>query len=378
MSHFTVLVIGQNPEKQLAPFNEQDELYMSFIDKTKSAKKSFETETCSEFFCESNSSWGQEIPKNMYKQLKASSKNEEIEIHVEKNAFSYYKENSKYRGYYTLKNGKRCKGSQWFKVTKILETQHPDKKICFEGKIKIKKINPPKKILLKNKYKTFESFCEKWHGYKSNNGKWGYFSNKNAKWDWYSLGGRWTGNFKLKPKKEGIIGTSGHMTSSAKIGYCDSALKKDIDFEAIRNEKEKEASELYDNVMNVIGNTKPTTPWNEIRENHKDNIEKARKIYNGQKRIKTWIKSSYSKQLSPLLDIDQFNMSKKEYLKNARDEAICTFAVLKDGKWYEKGEMGWWGCVSNEKEQKNWGEEFNKLINGIQDDTLLSIYDCHI
>lgn len=55
-----------------------------------------------------------------------------------------------------------------------------------------------------------------------------------------------------------------------------------------------------------------------------------------------------------------------------------TFAVLKDGKWYERGEMGWWAIVSNEISEKKWQTEFKKLIDKLPDDTLLSVFDLHI
>lgn len=57
---------------------------------------------------------------------------------------------------------------------------------------------------------------------------------------------------------------------------------------------------------------------------------------------------------------------------------IKVLAVIKDGKWYERGEMGWWGIVSNEKPEEQWDQEFKTLINDLTDDTLISIYDCHI
>lgn len=62
----------------------------------------------------------------------------------------------------------------------------------------------------------------------------------------------------------------------------------------------------------------------------------------------------------------------------ANFEELTTFAVLKDGKWYEKGEMGWWAIVSNQKEEDQWDSELKKLVEGLPDDTLISIYDCHI
>ena len=65
----------------------------------------------------------------------------------------------------------------------------------------------------------------------------------------------------------------------------------------------------------------------------------------------------------------------QEGLENAE---IVTFAVVKDGEWYERGEMGWWGIVSDEKDTEVWNNQFNKLLNDLPEDTLLSMYDCHI
>ena len=55
-----------------------------------------------------------------------------------------------------------------------------------------------------------------------------------------------------------------------------------------------------------------------------------------------------------------------------------TFAILKDGRWYERGKMGWWACVADEKDPVKWDAEFWKLIDQTSDDTLLSVVDCHI
>lgn len=40
--------------------------------------------------------------------------------------------------------------------------------------------------------------------------------------------------------------------------------------------------------------------------------------------------------------------------------------------------MGWFGCVSDAKSDDEWHAEVKKLIDVIADDTLISIYDCHI
>jgi len=59
-------------------------------------------------------------------------------------------------------------------------------------------------------------------------------------------------------------------------------------------------------------------------------------------------------------------------------DEIRTFAVLKDGEWFERGSMGWWGMVSDEKPDEEWETQFKNLLDGLPDDTLISIYDCHI
>ena len=59
------------------------------------------------------------------------------------------------------------------------------------------------------------------------------------------------------------------------------------------------------------------------------------------------------------------------------DEIVC-FALLKDGKWYERGQMGWWAIASDEKPDDVWDAEFKKLVSELPDDTLITIVDCHI
>lgn len=41
---------------------------------------------------------------------------------------------------------------------------------------------------------------------------------------------------------------------------------------------------------------------------------------------------------------------------------ICFAIVTPDGKWHERGGMGWWGMVSNEKEEKEWKKELEALL----------------
>lgn len=60
-----------------------------------------------------------------------------------------------------------------------------------------------------------------------------------------------------------------------------------------------------------------------------------------------------------------------------RDQA-WTFAVLKHGAWLERGEMGWWGIVSNEETPEDWDEAYRIVLASIRPDQHVWIVDCHI
>jgi len=59
-------------------------------------------------------------------------------------------------------------------------------------------------------------------------------------------------------------------------------------------------------------------------------------------------------------------------------DELKTFAVLKDGEWYERGKMGWWGITTNEMDETSWDKEIVEFLRDLPDYTLISIYDCHI
>lgn len=51
--------------------------------------------------------------------------------------------------------------------------------------------------------------------------------------------------------------------------------------------------------------------------------------------------------------------------------------VTPDGRWFEKGEMGWWAIVSNAKDKDAWEEEFRKAVEKYGDANV-TVVDCHI
>lgn len=315
MSHFTVLVIGNNPEKQLQPFHEYEctgikDEYVIGVDRT-----------------EEVNDWLSEV---LYVGKKEGEYDYEYNEEAACKAFTAFEKMSR---------------SDYFNLT------HCD----------------------------IDKEAREWFGYNKNDNKWTQFTNPNKKWDWYQLGGRWAGFFKVKnTEAEVVVGNHGFMGEPAQDGHGDQLLKKDIDFEYMRNTAIEKAEQKYTYAMRIFGDTPANTAWEEIRGANSGDIDNAKKIYWAQPRCVVWQSKMGDKDFpfgyhsSP----DDFLISKDEYLKNASDSAISTFAVVKDGQWYERGKMGWWAMVSDEK--SNWNEEFSKLLDSVPDDTLLSVYDCHI
>lgn len=237
-------------------------------------------------------------------------------------------------------------------------------------------------------YPTFDELYKNkggnWNGntWSKQGNKWVKIStyNPNSKWDWYQLGGRWTGFLKLKEGTNGVVGEPSLISERrAKPGYVDVAAKKDIDFEGMKNLAGEKASKEYDEVMSLIGHTEPNTPWSDFVkrvENKEISIDVARKEYHAQPRLVE--ASKHKEKLGYFFEADEYLVSKEKYVEDARNSAITTFAVLKDGVWYEKGKMGWFAMVSDEQEQGDWNKKINELIDSVDDDTLISIYDCHI
>ena len=237
-------------------------------------------------------------------------------------------------------------------------------------------------VLFKEKYETFDDFMKDWTGYSKDpkSGEYGYWENPNAQWDWYSVGGRWTGFFKLKSEafesKEYNIGVSGVSGNLPKEGWADQTYKKNIDFEGMRKDAKIEAGEYYNKIARVCGGKIPKLEyiWEEVLKMKDMSIEEKRELYHKQKSVLEFRKAI--KDVDMWADLADFQISREKYMQNAKDGAILTFAVLMNEEWYERGEMGWWAIVVNEKD--NWKEEYSKLLGSINDNELLTVVDCHI
>jgi len=405
MSHFTITITGQ-PETfndQMAPFAEQEVRpeFLQFKDKEDEYRKEYDTETRSEFYCSSSCSHGLVVNERVFAILRGLKPGAIRTISFDKNDLDTGHSFRLHHYYHIgLINPKGYPKEQiWVKVAEIVETNY-DPDTCFEGIIKVEVVSPPREISFKETYATFESFMKEWHGLNGpdeKTGRYGYWSNPNAQWDYWQIGGRWAGHWLIKPEFQHLYSDSTpefswEWTSDergrkemqdmiAEGRRVDSAYKGHIDFEKMMNDRAEKAAKQYDFVWkNIIKDTPENEPWGKKFWDR----EGGREEYHEQPRVKAW--STFLQENRALCEeigldmwgssIEEFNVSRENYINKCRLAVISTFAFLHEGKWAARGEMGWWACVSNE--QEDWDETYKKILDTLPDNTLLTVLDCHI
>lgn len=251
MSHFLTLVIGEEPEEQLAKYDESLKL-----------------------------------PLHLYKTKEQliSERREEIERYKKGYYDVFLADPEEYRAKYRKEHVDYVEHEFPKKLAWTDEQMYEDAVSGFRMDAEDEDENEESEVVLRKDGSV-------WHVY-----------NDDAKWDWYVIGGRYAGRLRLKDK-----------TQKAYLYYPD-------------------YPRLYD----------------------REDLEHLKKLkaegYCDQARVK-----------------DISNLSE-----------ISCFAVVKDGKWYERGKMGWWGVVTERKDPDKWGAELKKLLENLPPDTLLTMFDCHI
>jgi hypothetical protein len=162
-------------------------------------------------------------------------------------------------------------------------------------------------------------------------------SNDDAKWDWYKTGGRWAGFFQVKAGATAERGEDGLMGAHNSKEGADVLKVKDIDWDAMDADTKKQRAEYYDE--EIAKEVKDRSIWADNRD-------------------------------------EVINMTRDQYINQPISHV--TFAVLHDGKWYERGQMGWFACVSDEKPTEQWDAEFRKLLDSLDPETEITVVDCHI
>lgn len=143
--------------------------------------------------------------------------------------------------------------------------------------------------------------------------------NPQSRWDWYSVGGRW-GKHPI-PLKDGSSAVECPVS--------------EIDFGVDQEE--------YDNAIKR---------WSELTETDENGLLKSE-----------YFKIRYK-------DAETFARLQSQFSTHA--------IVTPDGKWTEKGKMGWFAyCSATPEEEREWDENYEALVSEYKD-YVATFVDCHI
>lgn len=196
-------------------------------------------------------------------------------------------------------------------------------------------------------------------------------TNPNSKWDWWVEGGRWSGRLLLKNGSR-----------------ADSALAQDIDFDTMAVRATEKATEEFDQYCEkYLKFEEGFVQWAKVRdEMFPGEIDLARNFFNAQPLIE-----EYRKEVPHFwlfgVGPESFGAGTEFSVEERKQScitlavfgSISTYAVVKDGQWQAKGEMGWFGMSSNESSESDWSRKFMEVFKqALDENQLITIVDCHI
>jgi len=325
MSHFLVVVVGDNVDEQLKPYNEQDEEY-----------------TVTELVTELRRTSDGHFP---YREMRGRIR----DIVIDKGAVAIIPEDT----------------SKW-EIREMVDAGIDHFVTCDE----------------KGHFHAFHRVF-----------------NETGKWDWYVVGGRWDGWLKGLP---GAPAASGEIKAKqpSKVNGWDKPLdingytalpKWKVDHEAMYQTRFEELYKVWSILrdIGVLGKIRLYKDMYEEAEAALKDLDEKEKRFNHKSVGDAYLKQvdlvraneMIKKKLGPdwwWWDIELSLILDEEALRKHARETSIPFAFVKDGRWHERAQMGWFGMAYNEMPNDQWYEEWMQMWNSLDDNTLLTVVDCHI
>lgn len=206
--------------------------------------------------------------------------------------------------------------------------------------------------------------------------------NFNSRWDWWVIGGRWGSKLKLLPGKQGytdmplefdpefskILNRPPPEIWQPTPGYCDQARKKDVDWVGMMTEAGAKAGAEWDLVYGWTRGT-PWSSWAEVQR--KFTGDAARDHYWAQPAI---LAIREGRQTVPpeqrRWDIDDaWSGRREDYVAAAEASAGVTYAVVFNGEWLQSDTVD---------QETDWNKQFHAILDRVPDETMITVVNCHV
>lgn len=216
-------------------------------------------------------------------------------------------------------------------------------------------------------YQTFEEFVEERYGtpYYEEQKAFGYYYNPDAFYDWYSIGGRWPDMFLVKDDcgEYGIADRSGiycrDRTEKVPKGYrwtC-AARKKDIAWQTMYEWELEQAKQSFAQMSGWFASGE--VPGNACLCIGEDGISRFGELL-------------YRKGETEDEYLERFvNLKRKKYPVNV-------YAFLEEGDWTTADRFILDGENSRIEDNTAWEDDLEQFVDGLDDETVLVIVDCHM
>lgn len=379
MSHFSVLVIGDNVDEQLAPYHEfectgRDDQYVQNIDQLTEARKEYESQTSNMLRSPDGALYARH-DDHFYRD---PTPDEQAKIGIGgtgwEGGLSYHSRD--------WHDGRGYRSKVHYIPDGYEEVEVPTSSVesfseFIEGWYGRKRVGPDETLDLDHTHKYG------WYRVDANGEVTEVIkrTNPNRRWDWWVIGGRWGGFFLLKRDSEdrpilgrpSSFGTRGHAIDNR---TTDQARKSEIDWEMMSARARQEALASYDQFLEEVAKEpsrfgmhdfiygiklKPEiqAEWDAMFANGKRPTDEERKAFGKARTVE---------------DLE----SREEHANRRALRSGTTYAVVQNGEWYERGKMGWWGMASNEEDEDSWDKKYWEMIESLPDDVQLTVVDCHI
>ena len=248
-------------------------------------------------------------------------------------------------------------------------------------------------------------------------------TNPDAKWDWWRIGGRYSGKLSTyEPQKDPanfqtcfLCGGTGMRNDKLGIeartadpsytcNVCSGTgkdLKPASEWRYVEGSNQAPLDALNWNELKQTQVANRLKCWSELKA-HYQKYSKASRTFDEARRL--WVglvgqakllqESGDERPLYKIIDDDpdakDLRHAGGDFMYGIPDDVLdpeawaqdaiplSGFALVKDGKWYERGEMGWWGIVSDEKDKSAWDAELEALLKNAEPGTWITVVNCHI